>query len=286
MCAFGVALALAGCDSGTDERPTVFGGDRPTELRVPPDYAGEAAPLLVVLHGYGVNGAAQFAYTRFDNIIQSEGLLVLSPDGIEDADGELHWNVEHAGCTIGAGGNRADDASYLLGLIDEVTASYNVDPGRIFIFGHSNGAFMAHRLACDNAERFAAIISVAGALGMQVDDCPASRPVGVLQIHGDADTTVSYSGGDEIIGFDCPYPGAAATVERWAGSNNCSGTLTDAGVRMDLDTGIDGDETVVSTYDCPDASAELWTIVGGGHVPSFPNDVYQPMWDFLSAHAR
>lgn len=282
-----VLAALIGCGDSATERPTTFGGDRPVELRVPPDYAGEDAPLILVLHGYGVNGAVQYAYTRFDNLVQREGVLVLAPDGTEDATGNLYWNAEHPGCDIGAGSARPDDIGYLIGLLDEVAAAYNVDPDRVFVFGHSNGGFMAHRLACEHADRIAAIISMAGAPAIEPADCAPAQPVSVLQIHGDADTTVLYGGGDQIIGAACAYPGAVETVSRWAGHNGCTGALTDSGERLDLELSLTGDETIVERFDgCAPAAAELWTIPGGGHIPTFPNDVYQPMWEFLLAHAR
>ena len=44
-------------------RPTVFGGDRPTTLRVPTTLEPDKLyPLIVVLHGYGVNGDIQTGY--------------------------------------------------------------------------------------------------------------------------------------------------------------------------------------------------------------------------------
>jgi polyhydroxybutyrate depolymerase len=39
--------------------------------------------------------------------------------------------------------------AYLGAVIDDVAAHYTVDPKRFFVIGHSNGGFMAHRLACE-----------------------------------------------------------------------------------------------------------------------------------------
>ena len=58
---------------------------------------------------------------------------------------------------------KPDDVGYLTGLIDEIIAAgWPVDPKRIYLFGHSNGGYMAHRMACDRADRIAAIICLAG----------------------------------------------------------------------------------------------------------------------------
>ena len=44
-----------------------------------------------------------------------------------------------------------------------VKKEYEIDPKRVYIIGHSNGAFMAHRLAHDHSGTIAAIVSLAGA---------------------------------------------------------------------------------------------------------------------------
>ncbi len=285
----GLALvAVAAC--GTDApRSALFGGDRPAELRVPRDYDHDApTPLLLVLHGYGVSGPAQLGYSRLDRLVDDPGVLVLAPDGTRNTDGSLFWNTGHAGCAIGADTAQPDDAAYLMGLVDEVAAVWNVDPARVYVYGHSNGGFMAHRLACDHADRIAAIVSLAGAPALDPLDCAPTEPVSVLQLHGDADTTVRYAGGSEVIGVACPYPGAEEIATRWAAHDGCSATRTSTGVRLDLDTSIDGDETRVERHDgCPGtAGVELWTMEGVEHIPTFASDVSVYLWEFLAAHPK
>ncbi len=41
-----------------------------------------------------------------------------------------------------------DDTEYLVNLIDKIASSYPIDREKVYIFGHSNGGFMAHRMAC------------------------------------------------------------------------------------------------------------------------------------------
>lgn len=285
------ALALLVACGSSDERPTqtVFGDERPVELRVPGDYDHRVpAPLLLVLHGYGINGAVELVYTRLSEVVDQYGVLVLAPDGTLDLEGNLFWHTEHVDCRIGEGVPLADDIGYLIGLIDDVSAVWNVDPARVYVFGHSNGGFMAHRLACNYADRIAAIVSLAGAPALDAADCVPSVPVSMLQIHGDDDDVVLYDGGQQIVGATCPYPGAAVVASRWAGHNGCSATLEPAGARLDLDSSLDGEETRVERHaDCVTAAVvELWTIEGGGHVPVFRNDVHQHLWGFFAAHPK
>ena len=166
-----------------------------------------------------------------------------------------------------------------------MAARYNVNPGRVYMVGHSNDDFMSHRMACDHADRVAAIVSLAGATWANPAECQPSEPVAILQVHGDADATIVYTGG-EISGN--AYPAAADTVASWAAMNACTGELKASKTRLDLDQAIADDETRVERFaGCPSASAdvELWTMETGSHLPS----LIQPTWpesivEFLLAH--
>jgi pimeloyl-ACP methyl ester carboxylesterase len=87
-----------------------------------------------------------------------------------------------------------DDAAYVNAIIDDVSSKYNVDTKRIFLVGHSAGAFLAQGLACGVSDRIAAIASLAGAL-IAGGPCNPSSRLSVLDVHGDADTIISYEGG-------------------------------------------------------------------------------------------
>jgi polyhydroxybutyrate depolymerase len=245
-------------------KATTFGGDRPADLHVPPGYAcGTPAPLLIVLHGLSATGAIEEAYLGFQKVADDKGFLTIHPDGTVDKLGEHFWNATPGCCDFFDSG--VDDVGYLLGLVDAISAEYDVDPKRVYLFGHSNGAFMAYRMACDHAERFAAIGALAGAMYLDPADCHASEPVSVLAIHGTADTNVHYEGGGA---GKAAYPSAQVTVQDWATIDGCNPTPV-AGAPLDLVAAIAGDETTVSTFTgCKaGASVELRTMVGAGHIP-------------------
>jgi poly(3-hydroxybutyrate) depolymerase len=54
-----------------------------------------------------------------------------------------------------------DDVGYLRAVIAEVSVRFAVDPRRVYVTGHSDGADMAHRLACESA-RLDLVNDVAG----------------------------------------------------------------------------------------------------------------------------
>ena len=94
---------------------------------------------------------------------------------------------------------------------------------------------------------------------------------------------IRYNGGCLIA---C-YPGAVQTVETWAAYDGCAIVGDDSAKPIDIDAGIPGDETVITTYDtdcAPGGSAQLWTIVGGGHVPILAADFSRQVVEFLYAH--
>src|SRR5262249_16538348 len=157
-----------------------------------------------------------------------------------------------------------DDVAYLDGLIREISGVYNVDSRRVYLVGHSNGGFMAYRMACDRAQEIAAIVSLAGATWENPAKCAPDRAVSGLQIHADRDQEVLDGGGRSSDQGIEGYPGAMGSIERWASYNRCRPAIPSAGKPLDLDA-LDGAETAVTRIGgCPSGiSVELWTIQGG-----------------------
>jgi polyhydroxybutyrate depolymerase len=171
-------------------------------------------------------------------------------------------------------------------VIDEITTRYRVDPARVFVVGHSNGAFMAHRYACDRSDRVAAIVTLAGMTWKDQGHCRPSSAVSVLHVHGRDDGTVRYEGGAMPNGAS--YPGAVETVYDWAAQDGCTGRLGATGRTFDLERTIPGDETVEeASSGCPAGTGiSLWTIEHGGHVPAFTDRWAQAIWAFMATHPK
>ena len=66
--------------------------------------------------------------------------------------------------------------------------------------GHSNGAMMVQRLACET-RLFAAIVPISGPLNLPAERCPAARGQRILAIHGAADENVPIAGGRGPMGI-------------------------------------------------------------------------------------
>lgn len=251
----------------------VVGGARPAKLYVPPTYkAGQAMPLLVLLHGYGASGSIQEAYFDMAKQADAQGFLLLAPDGTTDQSGKRFWNATPACCNFF--GSTVDDEAYLLQLITEVQATTTVDAKRVVFLGHSNGGFMTYRMACKHADRIAAVGVLAGGFLLTPTACAPSEPVSLLHAHGDADETVAYAGGQ--LDPQVPaYSGAQAAVARFRTINACTDDQTKDSA--DFESTLAGSETQRITNDkCSKKTAvSLWTMQGGTHIPTL-NPFFTP----------
>ncbi len=260
-------------------------GRGPVTVHVPPTYdPAEPAPLVMLLHGYSASGEQQENYVQFLPWSDQLGFLYVYPDGTVDQDGYQFWNATDACCDFYDAG--VDDSGYLRALVEAIIDELNVDTDRIYLFGISNGGFMAYRMACDHADLISAIASLAGATYIDETECNPAVPVRTLQIHGSSDGIVYYDGGVTDTGpiLTEPYPGAVETTETWAAYNGCSLEPDLSWPPLDLDRMLPGHETTVARYAngcAAGGSSELWTIVGAGHDPNLSGDFAPLVLEFF-----
>ncbi len=247
-----------------------LGGERPASLVVP---AGAdlttPRPLILLLHGYGSYARQADEYFQLSQWIDERGFGVLYPDGTVDEFGVRHWNATDECCDLFDA--ETDDVGYLTSLISEAQEIAAFD--QIFAVGHSNGGFMAYRLACEDVPGLTAIVSLAGGAHSEAEDCRVPTPLSVLQIHGTEDELVLYEGGRLPTHPDQdrqPVPGAWASVTRWAERAGCDAAAIAELAPIDTDMAVEGEETTLKRYEqgCVNRTVmELWTIEGGGHIP-------------------
>ncbi|MEU4624698.1 alpha/beta fold hydrolase [Actinoplanes sp. NPDC023801] len=287
------AMAMTSCGSADAPAPspsasaglptggtgTVEIGGRPVTVHVPDSIdPGRAAPLVVLLHGYSSDAREQESYLGLTAESDRRGFVYAYPDGSVDGRGNRFWNATDACCAFDS--PQPDDSRYLSELISALKASYRID--RVYLIGHSNGGFMAFRMACDHADQITAIASLNGASWNDPARCRPSEPVSVLAVHSSADETIAFTGG--ALGNNA-YPSAAATVSQWRDYNGCTDAGRDAPA-LDLVTVLPAAETSVRTFErgCAGGSAvQAWTINGGRHIPAFSSAFAAAVTDFLLA---
>ena len=184
-----------------------------TASKCPPGTTPAArSPLVVLLHGYTSDGETQANYFGLPALVDKAGFLLATPNGTRDLIGKRFWNATDGCCDFFYSG--VDDVAYLDAVIDEIAARYPVDPARVFLVGHSNGAFMSHRYACDRSSRVAAIVTLAGMQWKDQSRLRPSSPVSVLHVHGRNDETIKYEGGTTPNGACTPGRSRPSTTGR------------------------------------------------------------------------
>lgn len=181
----------AGCAAATIEKGrelqrtiTVDGVRRAYILDVPERVEPKTpVPLLFDFHGFGHSAAGVWKVSGFKALAARDGFITVYPDGLP-----VHLLGHDApGWQLSTTDNR--DVAFTAQLLDQVERTYCVDRARVFVTGFSNGAFLSHLLACQMADRLAAVAPVSG--GRVPVPCDPSRAVPVLIYHGRQDPLIS-----------------------------------------------------------------------------------------------
>lgn len=230
-------------------------------LYVPRSYdRTRPTPLVISMHGAGLWGASQRDISRWNELADAKGLIVVYPSGVGDK-GVRVWRAEPSE-------GLARDVKFISSLIDTVSAHYNVDQSRIFANGLSNGGGMSFALSCMLPNRIAAIGVVAGAQTLSWRWCADRRPMPMIAFHGTADTHVPYNGGSSWIASS-PFPNLPKWTATWARRNQCDDAPEDSWIASDV---------VRRSYAhcAKGAPVVLYTIRGGGH--TWPGGMELPVW--------
>src|ERR1035437_9782666 len=107
---------------------TVGGLQRTYRTYVPRELA-KGAPLVVVMHGAGENGARIRIETGygFERLADEHGFAVVYPNAYEG-----YWDVCNIVGEVSANGLNIDDVGFLTGMVDKLVSEIGVDPGRVF----------------------------------------------------------------------------------------------------------------------------------------------------------
>ena len=277
-----ISIILLFSSSPANSAATTPSTPRPFNVFVPTKYSPRTpVPLIIALHGFYQSGAKFEKYLNLTPIAQADDIIYVHPDGTADTHGVRFWNGTPECCDFQS--PKIDDDAYIMSIIDSVSAQYAIDPNRIFVIGHSNGGFMANRLACLHADRIAAIVNMAGGSFTTGAACKPAAPISVLEVWGTADETFK---GNHILGK--PIPGAVKTFNTWAVINQCSKASQVVPQKLDLDKQFPGTETSITQYlECPSGTAiDFWKIDGASHVPVLSKNFAPDIVDWLLAHPK
>jgi len=233
-------------------------------------------PLVVFMHGFCLDPQRQIeTMAGFKQLVDSEQFALALPSGPSNGGGVMlpicrTWD--------GTDGSRfmlplymtkpQGDVPFVKNVVAKSVEHMNkigkpVDPSRIYAMGVANGAFMAHRIACDMPDVFAAVSAYTGATGANDADSTCKRNwetlggTNVLQLHGDADTWVPYEGGIN-------WPGSAESARLVASGMGC-----DVNKKRTDETTMGGFAVTETSYDtCPAGTSSVeWRVKGMDHLP-------------------
>lgn len=213
------------------------------------------AALVISLHGAGGWPAQQRDISRWNDLADREGFIVVYPAG-RDTAGPRVWNMS---------GDR--DPKFIADLIDGLRRVYRIDANRIYANGLSNGGGMSFALSCRMPDRFAAIGMVGAALLLPATGCRSTQPVPMIGIHGLRDRMAPYQGGSSWVAAH--FESFPAFGAGWARRNHCSPDAKDVEIR-------DGVTRRQYTGCAGGAEVVLYTLRDGGH--TWPGGSELPEW--------
>jgi poly(hydroxyalkanoate) depolymerase family esterase len=233
-------------------------GTRDYKLYVPGSYAGQAVPLVVMLHGCSQNPDDFALGTGMNQLAEEYGCLVAYPAQAHHANASRCWNW------FSAADQQRDqgEPSIIAGLTRDIMARYAIDPSQVFVAGLSAGGAMAAIMGTLYPDLYAAVGVHSGLPFAAAHDLPSAmaamkgdfrthhnpnKSLPIIVFHGDRDTTVHPANGDELIKRRRRHPAEDIVVEGGAVPDGHAYTRT--------------------VHRKPDGSihAEHWVIHGSGH---------------------
>ncbi len=234
-------------------------GQRSYKLYVPGGRAGQALPLVVMLHGCTQCPDDFAAGTGMNRVAEEQGFLVAYPEQPASANGSRCWNwfgPEHQ--RRGAG-----EASLIAGITGQIMRGRAVARGQVYVAGLSAGGAAAAIMASAYPDLYAAAGVHSGLACGAARDLPSAfaamrqgaspvgngrRSVPMIVFHGDQDGTVHPRNCEHVVAqAGGGAPGVAAKVAR--------GRIA----------GGHGWSRVVHTDVSGQVLCEQWTVHGAGH---------------------
>ncbi|MET3135340.1 polyhydroxybutyrate depolymerase [Oxalobacteraceae bacterium GrIS 1.11] len=286
--------------SGTLSKGAIeVGGLKRTYRIYVPRGLATGAPLVLVMHGSGQDGAQiriESGY-GFERLADQHRFAVVYPDSYS-----FDWNDCSKVGDFSVNGHEVDDVGFLDALVDRLITDIGADPHRVFASGVSSGGFMSIRLAVESPARFRAVAAVSANVPTPDNfKCqPAGQGTSVMIMNGTKDPLVPFDGGESSL-FGLFFKGGKVHSSRDSGQyfaelNHLAGVpaanqggVTD-GVGVEL----------LDWHQSAKVEVELVAVHGGGHgmpqpywrrprllgpSPMHPNGPAM-IWDFFARQQR
>ncbi|MEI6504008.1 MAG: PHB depolymerase family esterase, partial [Armatimonadota bacterium] len=181
-----------------------------------------------------------------------------------------------------------DDVAFLRALIAHLHQTYNTDPARVFVCGHSAGAYMSYRAAVELSDVVAAVGVVNGSLGIKsLDSKPCEvtipapvAPVSLIHVCGKKDGTVKFEGAQAPKNLFKPV---LECVQFFVDSDGCK---TPGVESTDAAHGV-----VRTLYSGGQAGTEVKLVIVENCAHQWPTakeglDASAELWEFFATHPK
>lgn len=155
----------------------------PYAIFVPSSYDGSAAyPLMVSLHGAGRQYDWLMGYAGFLDRAERDGYIIVTPLGYTRRGGYGYRGDEEQ--------DRLAEKD-VMNVFGMVKSEFNVDPDRIYLWGHSMGGAGTYYIASKYPDIWAGLaVAAGGSMGSEFVNEDAIKHIPFLVLQGSEDATV------------------------------------------------------------------------------------------------
>ena len=231
----------AGAKRGKSTESVMAGGQKRSFVYYAPQTlkANAPVPLVIVPHGYTQSGAEMFAITKYPELADREGFVVMFPDGAPGSVGP--WDVGSGVCGNGSFvPGSGDDQELIDRMIAFADADQCIDHDHIFMTGWSMGGYLSNHSGCLRDDLRAIGPHSGGTHDLRA--CKGKKKP-VILFHFDP---------DGLIDYDCGVKARDAWIER----NGCQATAPEVkqvkGGKCEYYKGCREAQVAFCTFQIPD----------------------------------
>lgn len=274
-------------------------GWRTYRLHTPPNHdKSKPVPLVVMLHGIFINASLMEAMSRFSDLSDKEGFVVVYPNARKSRLRSFYPGLPMRGVENALGpAVRADEIGFVNAVVDEVSRDHAIDPNRIYLAGLSNGGLLAtHIMSEDLGKRYRGVALIAmSAPSLHLEALEEKlnathgfpTPVPLILFHGDDDPLFKIKGGIPLgLPDEWRVDGALNTAMRWdklAGGDGVEDACTP------MPEGKREDRTHTLLHEFRNAKGQptvrYYEVQGGGHSWPGPKNFFSPAEKLLGGKA-
>jgi polyhydroxybutyrate depolymerase len=180
----------AGCGKVSVQPPTTLainGAERSYLLTTPSNYQShDPYPLLIAFHGRTNSNAQVRSYYGFDKA--ASDYFVVYPAALPATSSSFSWS------TPNAKKGELGDIAFFDTLVETLGEHYCIDYDKLYVAGHSLGAWFANTVTCVRGD----VVRASATVGGDSAILPCAGPSAAMIIHNPHDTLSPFSGSERV----------------------------------------------------------------------------------------